>query len=747
MNSKFLSFLKRKSIFELSAFSVLLGWAILFSVKPWRAYFYDGLPANHWDPQLMDTWMAWNAHNILRGHFLIPDYHINFFYPHSYVLAFSELLWPQSFVYALSYVLTGNHFFCFNACMLFFWTLSGVLMYVLLRSLDISRIVSALGGFIYCLMPFRMPYYLEFNMQLVFIFPLLLLVSLHWLKNPSWRNSLWFCFCYFLAATSCIYYTLMAIVMMAFVFIAFLAGNTALFRQRTFYVSSVLLLVGCLSVTAIYLHPYALLRIQGGYQRSMADYLHYFAQPMQYLDTQWSVFLKWLKLPQPSFAETHLFPGTVLCLLTLLFLVYDSVHFCRNYKAVPKIGRWIAAAKAILWLFFWTAILVNTFWEKELWLVSAEPYLHPAAFALIGLYLAGLFFLTDKERASDKLLAALSAAAVLCFFISCGPFISTGPDKNILQLAHGIFADLLAWNPLFGAVRVLTRFSIVILTYLVIAGCFAFNRLALRQKHILWLAPALILMVFYEAREMRPACEFTRSFPDPARSKVLHAAYNLPGNNVFFQLPIGMRTVDANVVMSTIGKFSLIVDGLSGFIPDFYGKLWHWEENQWRVDNMLDWAGDVWPTPYVIIDRPSVFFLEAGWHKPFPWETLKQYGDLIEEDDVYSLYRPKQQISSEERIIRYIRTDLLKVNRLLTFKARHTDASPCSLSVSLNHHPVSAGIPLTGTAETWQEYKIPLPLQEMGNVKGEEVEIRLSAAAPAAPRHWQIKEIDFRAVQ
>ena len=119
----------------------------------------------------MGQWMAWNAHNILQGNFLFPDYHANFFYPHSYTLAFSEMLWPESFLYALFYACTDNLFFSFNATMLFFWALSGVLLFVLLRSLNISFWVSALGGLIYCLMPYRMPYYVEFNMVLVFIFP------------------------------------------------------------------------------------------------------------------------------------------------------------------------------------------------------------------------------------------------------------------------------------------------------------------------------------------------------------------------------------------------------------------------------------------------------------------------------------------------------------------------------------------------------------------------------------------------
>jgi hypothetical protein len=533
----------------------------------------------------------------------------------------------------------------------------------------------------------------------------------------------------------------MVIIMMIFLAIAFLASNWKVFRSRQFYLSSLFLITGYLAITVIYLYPYVLLRVKGGYQRSMSDYMQYFAQPMQYLDTRWSSFLKWIWVPTPNFAETHLFPGTVLALLVLVFLVYNGFNFYRSYATIPKAGRWIAAAKSVLWLFFWSMILINAYWEEESWLKPFEPFLYPATCALILLYLAGLFVIPNKERTSAKVLAALSAAAVFCFFISCGPFISTGVDKHLLHLARGIFLDLISWNPLFGAVRVLTRFSIVILTYLVIAGCYALNRLALQQRRIFWLLPVFIAMLVYEAREMQPPYEFTRSFPNPAQSRVLQKAYNLPGRNVFFQLPIGMRTLDSNVVMSTIGKFSLVIDGLSGFIPESYGQLFRWEETQWKLKEMLAWAEDVWPTPYLIIDRSSVFFLEAGWHKQFPWEEVKKYGELIEEDDVYSLYRPKPFATNANSIMRYIRTDLLKANPLLTFKARCVDASPCFASVSLNHHLVKAQIPV---AETWQEYQIPLPLPEMGNVKGEEVSMTSLAASQ---HHWEVKDISFGAGQ
>ena len=145
---------------EVLVLFVLLAITVLYCVRPWRAYFFTGL-ADHWDPRLMGEWMAWNAHNILQGHIFRPDYNANFFYPHAYTLAFSELLWPPSFIYAAVYAVSNNLFLSFNATMLFFWALSGLTMYALLRELRLTRSVSYLGSFIFCLMPYRMAYYVD----------------------------------------------------------------------------------------------------------------------------------------------------------------------------------------------------------------------------------------------------------------------------------------------------------------------------------------------------------------------------------------------------------------------------------------------------------------------------------------------------------------------------------------------------------------------------------------------------------
>jgi len=161
--------------------ALLYAVATLVSIPPWIDYFSTGL-GEHWDTRLMGQWLAWNATNITQGNFLLPDFNANFFYPHASSLAFSEALWPQSFVYAAVNAVGFNHFFSFNATMLFFWSVSGLTMYALLRHFHVSRWFCFLGGLIFCLMPYRLAYYIEFNMTLVFCIPL---IWLAWFRSNS----------------------------------------------------------------------------------------------------------------------------------------------------------------------------------------------------------------------------------------------------------------------------------------------------------------------------------------------------------------------------------------------------------------------------------------------------------------------------------------------------------------------------------------------------------------------------------
>jgi hypothetical protein len=578
-------------------------------------------------------------------------------------------------------------------------------------------------------------------MVLVFIFPLMILLLIRWLRTPSLANSLWFCIGYFISATSCLYYTIMAIIIMVFVALAFLAADRSLLRNRQFYLTGALLLFGVIVISMMYLYPYALLRVQGGYQRSMTDYLKYFAQPMQFLDTGCTTLLQWIKIPRARFTETFLFPGTVLSLLFLISLMYRGIDFVGR-SAFTSISGQLAASRFLFWTIFWSVILIHAFRGPVACLQWFTPYLYHIAFFLILCSIAGLFFPETSKNPSRILLTGLATAAVVCFFVSFGPFISVGPDKKRLILAQGPFLDLASWNPLFSAVRSLTRFSIVIMTYLTVAGCWVLHLLIQKNRRVIWVVPVLAFILVHEARHM-----VRYRFEDctvTATSRVVKKAQNLPGEYVLFALPASDYFAKANAVMSTIGKFPLLIDGLSGFEPEYSHQLSVFEGRKWDLEEIFPLVAQVWPDAYLIVDRGFVTNLEKGWKKPFPWQDVDKIWQLIDRDERFALYRQKQTVSNSNHIVRRVRTDVLKTHSLLSFKARRTDAAPFSISVSLNHQTVQENIQLS---ETWQKYTITLPTTAMGNILGEEINIDVISATPAPSHQWEIDEIDFKALE
>jgi hypothetical protein len=730
-------FESKKSLLYIFALSLVLGLAIVYGVKGWRTFFFTGMAA-HWDPEIMGEWMAWNAHNILHGQFLVPDFQANFFYPHSYTLAFGEMLWPESFVYALFYFLTGNLSFTFNATMLFFWILSGVLLFVLLRMLDVSVLVSALGSLVYCLMPYRMPYYVEFNMVLVFVFPLMMIVLLNWLRAPSLKTALGFCLGYFLSATSCIYFTIMAIIVMMFVFVAFVNHDRSLLRSRGFYVSGGVIIAGVLAISALYLYPYALLHIEGGYERSTADYLKYFAQPMQYLDTGDAALLRWMHVPAPRFSETFLSPGTALALLFLLFLAYRCITFVRRYSSLGRPLRYVGIAKFVLWTVFWSVILVQEFYGPVRWLKPYNRYLYEVALLLIALYIAGLFLLDDKQRTPGVLLAGLATAAVLCFFISFGPFISVGTDADRVVLARGPFLDLQSWNPLFNAVRALTRFAIVVMTYLTIAGCCAADRMVRNNQWTILALPLIAAISLYEARVMIPY-----KFFDPApilNSRVMNEAQHLPEPYVLFQLPVANRDSDANLMMSSIGEFPLLANGWSGFAPKHYWRFFSLQHKKWEIGKFLPWVGEIWPRTYLIVDRSWIYRMTKGWRKPFPWDELNRRWEMIDQDNRYALYRQKKVVHTSGHIVKRVRTDVLRKHPVLFFRARSSGSSPVDATILLNHLVAKEKIRISGA---WKEYTVRLPASDTAVLTGNEIDINMASSSDAGS--WEVKDIEFKA--
>lgn len=697
---------------------LLFTGVILLSIPDWTSFFSSGFGV-HWDTKLMGQWMAWNAQNILDGRFLLPDFNANFFYPHAYALGFSEALWPQSFVYALFYGTTSNPYLSFNGTMLVFWVISGLTMLGLLRELGFNRGISLFGAVVFCLIPYRLGYYIEFNMTLVFTIPLLLMLQIRWLRSLTWGNNLLLVAGFWISATSCIYYTIMSALPMLMIFLIHIRRNP---EQRNnpklwLHVGVASLLALCL--VALFLYPYWILRVEGEFARTSEDLAIHFAQATHYLaphsgEVDYALLGVDVGRIPTRWTEAIIFPGAVLIVLFMTHLVASIVK--SNPRSLSAMAGFI---EGLLWILFFALIvlapLLNPADVKpnepgHPMLVVALPIL---ALIIFAISCSRILIRPSGESESTAFVAATGVAATLCFFISLGPEISVGNGASLRTLGANPIEAILHNVPIFDVLRGLSRFSIIVLFFLILSSMFTLNKLTRRHNWVWFLLPVLCLVLVYDGRQIRYQFEDESWRAD---STVLREAEMLSQQQTLVQLPIGYRDLDASATLNTIGPFPLLVNGHSGFEPPGYreraGLM-----RKWNIPNLTFEIETIWPSPWLIIDKFALDVLSAGLRKEFPREELDPYWELVADDQYYSLFKPKPRAAVPKGAIkRRVRTDILKKNSFVVFEFQ-TQAQ--AISIELNGTEVHR----QASSKEWQQVRVELPSNNMGNLEGDEVAI------------------------
>lgn len=723
------------AIAESSILFMLLAILVLLALDPWRYYFFTGL-ADHWDPALMGQWLAWNAHNILHGKFILPDYNANFFYPHSYTLAFSEPLWPQSFVYALVYGLSRNPFLSFNATLLFFWALSGITMFALLRELGMARAASYFGALAYCLLPHRLAYYVEFNMELVFVVPLVFLCFIRWLRRQTLKAGLCFTLSFWIAAISVIYYAIILLIPLCCVFLVYAVKRPSILKNRTFLASAAVVGVVTPSLLALYLYPYAVLRLEGGFVRSLQQQILYGAQPLTYLLSDGQLFAhEWLKSLVPAKrSETVLFPGLTVSLLALGYW-WQQGSILR--KEDGGMARLLSTALAASWLVFAGVLLLGAFDPDAAAFRTTAPLVTPAAAAI--LLFTPLLVLVRRRDDDDRLfLTALGVAALLAFVLSWGPDITVGWDGDKTFVGPSPLRFLFTHFALFGAIRVTSRFSIVVLTYLVVAGCYFLDRVIRRRPRLLPLWALLTAALVSEGLWAKPYAfqDYSDIWHDPLQEKLRSSTEEI----TLLKLPAGPRGLEAVALVNTIGQFHLTINGHSGFFPPEHQRIFDLVGNN-RIPELNRWLKTIWPPVRIVIDKAELdHWRWRRWSKVFKQLPITRLWEEIGHDDRYVLLRLRPGVERADRIVRRIRSDVLRDHPLLHFEARAPrGGKETGFRLAVNGREVTRGKVGAG----WRSYSIEIPPDHPARLAGDEVVLTRVADRDTPP--WEVRDIRFTA--
>ena len=265
---------------------LLLGFAaaILLVTWPWAKTFATGF-IRHWDPPFHAWKLEYAAKQLLSGRLLPLDGNTNMYYPYSGAFYFEALHWPQAVVAAALFGLTNaGPVLVYHVVLIFFWALSGVCLWMLLRALGVSPVSAILGALFFTLMPYRISYQVEFNMQLCFAIPLFFFFFVRYFQRPCVGYACGMAIAWWLQATSELYQAVFLVLLLPFPVLAMMSGRWSLVRSfKKFWlpVLAALALGGVLAF--VWLWPYTVMLQSHTLTRGLKEISTHVLEPLSYL--------------------------------------------------------------------------------------------------------------------------------------------------------------------------------------------------------------------------------------------------------------------------------------------------------------------------------------------------------------------------------------------------------------------------------------------------------------------------------
>lgn len=650
----------------------LLAGAIVLMTWPWAKTFASGVIA-HWDPPFHAWKLEFAARQILEGRLLPVDGNTNMYYPHSGAFYYEALHWPQAVFAALLLLAGAEPVLVYHVTLVFFWALSGACFWALLRALGVSSAAAFVGALLFTLMPYRIVYRVEFNMQLCFAIPLFFFFFVRYFQRPCVFYACGAAVAWWLQATSELYQAVFLLLLLPFPILAALSGHWRLTRSlRAFWLPTAVaaLLGGALSF--VWLAPYGVLLESNTLSRGLDEIRRHVLEPLSYLvPYDCAGFFEWVKARHD---EMNAYP-------TLAVMVLAAIHLAGGLAAlrrgdVPKGERILRLARAVALLLFcaMTALLYASVGRG---LFAPVYSLLPV---LICLFSVPLVMSRRERDVRGALMEGLFAAAIFAFFLSLGP--------DLLGTASGFAAP----NPLFRwlyehldalrGFRVVSRFSFFVLFWMVLAAALALDRLLKeprrdRRVAILVALGALGLAFVHESvprrnREILP-------LPCPLESQVLENLDRREDPYVLAIVPLGCRDEDSQHMLQVARHDRLSIYAWGGTYPLYTQRVNQAFKRSSGVD-AREAAGllrQLWPECLMLEDKrfSRMNARPVDYAARFAAEAT-----VVDEDARFALLRLAPDETPAAEHVRLVRHDLLVRNPQVSFTAFAPDA-PGSLDV------------------------------------------------------------------
>lgn len=505
------------------------------------------------------------------------------FHPQPLALAYSEHMMPQALFVLPLHAVTGNVILGYNVALLGTFVLSGLGMFLLARELTGSAAAGLLAGAVFAFTPYRVDQLSHLHILSSQWMPLALLGLRRYFTTGRRRPLVWATLALVALNLSSGYYLFFFTPLVA----AYVLGEMwarALLRRAATWIDVIAAGAASAMLTVPFLIPYLASRAGEVGVRSYGSIREFSADVYAYATT--SAYIAWagdLLDAMREAPENAAFPGAVASVAAAAALVLVAAEAVRRWRTAPeRDGRRGPAVAALLSiaalcaaLIVWIALTGGRIFEVAGQEVRLRNMGRFAIFGLLSLTAAAA--ISPRLRAACRgargsLAGPALLAAFAAFLLSLGPRMETMNEF----IGDGPYALFLKFVPGYDGLRVPSRFAMIVVLWLAVAGAYAAAALARRARWGTALLAVLTLVAIAESRPSTFALDSAFYEPDVApltmthrlkAAEPLYARLRGMPRGVLLELPWGTTGWDIQYMHAQRRHGWPLVNGFSGYFP------------------------------------------------------------------------------------------------------------------------------------------------------------------------------------
>ena len=669
---------------------------------PWCLHWQNEFLA-HWDPPFHAWKLEFMARRILAGDLFIRSGNTNLLYPHSGALYFEALQWPQAvFAALLLGVFHLSPTLTYHLTLVLFWAFSAPCTLFLLRQLRCRKEAAFAGAVLFCILPYRISYMVEFQMELPYAIPLVYAFLVRFFHTCRKRDAILLALSWWLLAVTELYEAVFILLTLPFLAIAFFATDPKILAKRTFYTAGVWGIVAGLASLPVMLLPYLAQSDSGAVARPLKEVFMHSAQPFSYV-LPWGRFFLWK--PTAYSDEFSLYPTLVVLALSL----YALFHWYSSRKKQPVTdNRPLQANAGVLSKLRMTVprriprIAVGTGFAFIAFLIllqcraerctPAIQFLINAFLILIAIcLLLVILFAPPRESTRSAFLRGLGAAAVFCTVLSWGPDICLGASRRTLffQADNSFFLSVYkVLFPVLSHFRVMSRFGVIVLFFLVCAATCALDillqRMTGKRFSQPWMAGVIsalaIALCAIECIPPSSKVHFFLAVDEARKSPAMNRLFENHPIRTLAALPMGNRNMEGMRMFSLLKGDFPYVYAWGGYFPEFSQEIVHASgKGFWNL--LHEQLSSLYPPCLVFRDRRYAFDDSPRTGPDGRREDLYSFLVPVDNDSRFTLYEISPLPPAKQEIRRF-QTDVGQQNSVLCSTVKTSPG--ISVRLSLN---------------------------------------------------------------